>query len=185
MKNKHTSIFLLLFLVIVAASIFTVIFADNTIISVISTISTLLGILGLLYSFKLDRNISEASFLFDLYNTFRGNEKIGELSQKLEKVFLGETTEITNDDRSNIVEYLTFFEVLASMEGRGVISISSFDALFGYDFFIAVNNDDVKSIELIPYAAYYSETIRLEKKWRIYRKRHKFPIPLETPENSK
>lgn len=184
MKNKHSAIFFILFIIIIAVSIITVIYADSTIISVISTVSTLLGIFGLLYSFKLDRNISEASFLFELYTTFKGNVNIETISQKLEKVFLGEKTEITDEDRHCIVEYLTFFEVLASMENRGVISISSFDALFGYDFFLAINNSDVKRIELDPYAAYYTQTLHLAKKWYTYRKRHKYPIPLEDCEKA-
>ena len=178
MRNKHTTLFLILFLFIVGASVFTVICANDTIVTVISTVSTLLGILGLLYSFSLDRNISEASFLFDLHNSFRGNEKIQSVSVKLEEVFLGKDTHITEDDRRNVVEYLTFFEVLASMEDRGVISISSFDSLFGYDFFLAVNNAEVRALELKTYNMYYTKLTALAEKWEKYRIKHKLPIPL-------
>ena len=178
MKNKHTTLFLMLFIFIVGASVFTVILAEDAVISVISTVSTLLGILGLLYSFSLDRNISEASFLFDLHNSFRGNEKIQAISVKLEEVFLGKDTHITEEDRHNLVEYLTFFEALASMEDRGVISISSFDSLFGYDFFLAVNNEDVRKLELETYNMYYTKLTALAEKWEKYRIKHKLPIPL-------
>ena len=178
MKNGHTTIFLALFILIVGASFFTVMYADDDLISIISTVSTLLGIVGLLYSFKLDRNISEASFLFDLYGSFRENDSIKNISLKLEDVFLGKETSITEADRRDIVEYLKFFETLASIEKRGVVSIDSFDPLFGYDFFLAIDNEDVKRIELDTYCMYYTETVRLSKKWRRYRIKHKLPIPL-------
>lgn len=179
MKNKHTTLFLFLFVIIVVVSIFSAFYADDTIVGIISTISTLLGIIGLLYSFKLDRNISEASFLFDLHGSFRSNESIQRLAVKLEAVYLGKDVKLTEEDRHDIVEYLTFFEMLASMEGRGVISISSFDPLFGYDFFLACNNPDVRAIELDSYGMYYTETQRLAKKWEKYRIHHKLAIPLQ------
>jgi hypothetical protein len=179
MKNRQSIIYCVIFGVVIAVSAVCVIFSNNVVVDVFSTGSTVFGVVGLLYSFYLDRNISEASFLFQVYQSFKGNNEIQKLSQKLEAVFLGEQVSITEEDRHSIVEYLTFFEVLGSMEARGVISIQAFDSLLGYDFFIAINNKDVKRIELDPYASYYMETVRLAKKWRKYRIKHKLPIPLE------
>lgn len=178
MRNGRFVSILILFLVIVATSVVAVVYADDAVVGVISTVSTLLGIFGLLYSFKLDRNISEASFVFDLHKSFRGNECIGRISQKLEDVYLGKKSNIDEADRHDIVEYLTFFEMLASMARRGVISIDSFDALFGYDFFLAYNNPAVRGIELEPYGMYYTEINRLAPRWETYRRKHKLPIPL-------
>ena len=178
MKNKSTSIFALSFLAVVIVSILIVLLADETVITIISTISTLIGIVGLLISFKLDRNISEASFIFDLYKTFRENENIKNISNKLDDYFLGKEGNITEGDRSNIVDYLTFFEMLGSMVKRGAVSIESIDPLFGYDFFIAVNNPFVQEIELNTYSNYYVQTIELVKKWKEYREKHNLPIPL-------
>lgn len=180
MKNRQSVIYCIIFAVVIAVSAFCIAFSNNLIVDIFSMSSTVFGVVGLLYSFYLDRNISEASFLFQVYQSFKGNAEIQKLSQKLEAVFLGEKVELTEDDRHSIVEYLTFFEVLGSMEARGVISIQAFDSLLGYDFFIAVNNEDVKRIELDPYASYYMETVRLAKKWRKYRVKHKLPIPLES-----
>ncbi len=184
MKNKHTTLFIVLFVIIVVISIFSARYADDTVVGVISTVSTLLGIVGLLYSFKLDRNISEASFLFDLHGAFRSNECVQRLAVKLEAVYLGKDVKLTEEDRHDIVEYLAFFEMLASMEGRGVISISSFDPLFGYDFFLACNNPDVREIELDTYGMYYTETLRLAKKWEKYRVKHGMAIPLKKDDNA-
>ena len=72
----------------------------------------------------------------------------------------------------------TFFEILASMEHRGVISIECFDALFGYIFFIAYNNKDVKEIALEPYSDYYTMVHTLAPRWEKYRRRKGLPIPL-------
>ena len=185
MRNKHTTVFLILFIIIVIVSIFSALYADDTVVGIISTVSTLLGIAGLLYSFKLDRNISEASFLFDLHSSFRSNDCINRISDKLEAVYLGKQVSVTEEDRHDIVEYLTFFEMLGSMEDRGVISISSFDALFGYDFFLAYNNPDVKLIELDTYRMYYTQTHRLAKKWEAYRIKRNYPIPLQQTEQEK
>ena len=178
MKNKSTSIFTVSFLLVVIISILIVLLADEAVITIISTISTLIGIVGLLISFKLDRNISEASFIFDLYKTFRENENIKNISNKLEAFFLEKDVLISEEDRSDIVDYLTFFEMLGSMVKRGAVSIESIDPLFGYDFFIAVNNPIVKQLELETYADYYVQTAELKKKWKKYREKHGLPIPL-------
>ena len=179
MKNKQSIIYYFIFALVITISIICVWLSNDLIINVFSTVSTIFGVIGLLYSFHLDRNISEASFLLQLHQTFKNNEKIQKLSQKLESVFLEIPTTIDENDRNNIVEYLTFFEMIGSMEERGVISIASFDSLFGYDFFIAVDNVYVKQIELDSYSEYYKQTHRLMKKWRRYRKKHKLVIPLE------
>ncbi len=179
MKIKQSIVYYFIFAIVIIISIVSVLLSNDTILNIFSLASTIFGIIGLLYSFQLDRNISEASFLLQLHQTFKGNTEIQNLSQKLEAVFLGKPVSITEDDRPGIVEYLSFFEMLGSMESRGVISIASFDALFGYDFFIAVDNADVQKIELEPYCDYYTQTYRLNKKWRRYRKKHKLLIPLE------
>ena len=179
MKNKQSVIYCAIFAVVITISGICVLLSNNIVVDTFSMGSTIFGVIGLLYSFHLDRNISEASFLFQLYQAFKGNEEIQKLAQKLEAVFLGKQVELTEEDRHGIVEYITFFEVLGSMEARGVISIDAFDALLGYDFFIAINNEDVRRIELEPFSCYYVETIRLAKKWERFRKKHKLPIPLE------
>lgn len=179
MKNKQSITYYTIFAFVIGISILCIWLSNDAIISVFSTFSTIFGVVGLLYSFQLDRNISEASFLFQLYESFKGNSEIQKLSQKLEAKFLGQEIKITEEDRHSVVEYLTFFEVLGSMEERGVISINSFDPLLGYDFFIIVNNDDARKLELDAFSQYYIQTIRLEKKWRKYRKKHKLAIPFE------
>ncbi len=178
MRNKSTSIFAFSFLAVVVISILIVLLADEAVITIISTISTLIGIVGLLISFKLDRNISEASFVFELYKTFRENENIKNISNKLEAYFLGQEVSITENDRSDIVDYLTFFEMLGSMEQRGAVSVQSIDPLFGYDFFIAVNNPIVREMEFERFNEYYVQTTALLKKWKKYREKHGLPMPL-------
>ncbi len=178
MKNKHTLYFFVLFVFAVVASVIACLFADEVVITIISTVSTMVGIIGLLISFRLDRNISEASFLFDLNKTFRGSNEVQRIAVKLEKFFLGEEVSITEVDRHDIVSYLTFFEMLANLYERGVISINSFDSLFAYDFFIAVNNKEVQKIEINDYLNYYVKLMKLKTDWEKYRKRKKLPIPL-------
>ena len=179
MKNRQSAIYCVIFVIVVTISTICVLLSNSIVVDIFSISSTIFGIVGLLYSFYLDRNISESSFLFQLYQAFKGNEEIQKLSQKLENVFLGKEGNISEEDRHSIVEYLTFFEMLGSMEKRGVISINTIDALFGYDFFIAINNVDIKRIELEPFSSYYTETIRIAKRWKCYRIKHNLPIPLD------
>ena len=179
MKNRQSIIYSIIFIIVIAISSVCIFLSNSMVVDVFSLSSTIFGIVGLLYSFHLDRNISEASFLFQLYQSFKENSEIQSLYLKLENVFLGNKDELTESDRHSIVEYLTFFEALGSMEARGVISINSFDSLFGYDFFIAINNADVRRIELEPFASYYVETIRLSKKWKQYRQKRGLSIPLD------
>lgn len=177
--------FVLVFLLVVIVSILVVVIADEIYITIISTISTLIGIAGLLISFKLERNISEASFIFELYKTFRENGNIKNISDKLDAYYIGKEVTIDENDRSGIVDYLTFFEMLGSMEQRGAVSVASIDPLFGYDFFVAVNNPLIKEIEFEKYKEYYVQTYALLKKWEKYRKKHGLPIPLSDVEGVK
>lgn len=177
MKNRFTLGVILFCICTIIASILACLFADEIVITIISTVSTLIGLAGLIIGFSMDRSISEASFLLDLHKTFRSNEEAQRIAIKLEHVFLGKEVQITEADREDIVAYLTFFEMFASMYDRRVISIASFDPLFGYDFFIAVNNEKVKEIELTPYKHYYVEIHKLKPAWEKYRRKRNLPIP--------
>lgn len=177
MKKQY--IYYILFCLIVVSGVIVSILADNVVLESISIIATLAGVLGLLFSFKLDRDLNASSFLVNLYNTFRGNKEIQKLSRKLDDKYLNKPVTIDESDRHSLIEYLTFFEVLGSLERRGVITINVFDSLFGYDFFVAANDKDVQNLELITHKSYYYEIHRLYPRWAKFRKKHKLPIPFE------
>ena len=185
MKNKFTLGVIIFCLTAIVASVLSCIFAGEIVITIISTTSTLIGLAGLIIGFNLDRNISEASFLLDLHKTFRANANAQRIAEKLERIFLGEQVDVTIKDRQDIVAYLTFFEMLASMYDRRVIFVSSFDSLFGYDFFLAVNNKAVREIELEPYREYYVEIYKLKPVWEAYRRRKNLPIPFSSSNEGK
>ena len=57
-----------------------------------------------------------------------------------------------------------------------MIKISAVDDLFGYKFFVAINNAEIQKMELIPYQTAYKGIYKAHKLWAAYRKKHNLEI---------
>ncbi len=66
--------------------------------------------------------------------------------------------------------------MLGSMEKRGAVSISGIDPLFGYDFFIAVNNPVIREMEFEQFNEYYIQTTYLLKNGKDTEKSTDYPF---------
>ena len=71
--------------------------------------------------------------------------------------------------RQHLINYLVYLEGLAAVVYNGSMDLSSIDSLFGYRFFIAVNNPLVQDEELAPYAIHYQGIYWLYDTWVKYR----------------
>jgi len=71
--------------------------------------------------------------------------------------------------RQHLINYLVYLEGLAAVIYNGSMDLSTIDSLFGYRFFIAVNNDLVQEQELVPYAIHYQGIYWLYDTWVKYR----------------
>lgn len=68
-------------------------------------------------------------------------------------------------ERQAYVNYLVYLEGLSTVILNGAMTLDNVDSLFGYRFFIAVNNPAVQELELKPYAIHYSGIFLLYEKW--------------------
>ncbi len=132
-------------------------FPDN-VWEIIETVGTILGVLLVLIELKESRDLSEGSFVSGLSDSFNNNAAIQCLYKKLE---LGQ--EITEDDSTNIVAYLTYYETIYVLLKKRAIDISLINDLFAYRFRLALDNDTVRRISLVRYDSAYVNIYKLER----------------------
>lgn len=180
MKAKTTSILLLLSILIAAYVISTTQFDYDYISTVVATIVAGLGIFGVWIQLKRDANIKEAEFLMNFNFTFITTDKLVAMEQKLERCRTkGETLTLEGEERQQLIDYLVYLESFAPLVLNKMVRLDVIDDLFGYRYFIAVNNKQVQELELCPEAQYYRGCFKLYQAWKEYRKRCGLPIPME------
>ena len=91
-------------------------------------------------------------------------------------------TNFTDKDYEGILVYAQWIEALAAIINRGVISLDFIDDMYGYVFFVFVNNKYIQEKEILPNAKYYQGLIKAYESWVKYLKKHGKEVMLE--ENS-
>lgn len=148
-------------------------------INVYTFISTVAGIIGVVMAFfelHGSRRLNEASYIKDLNQQFINNKEMVDVEHALEtynnKHLLGETHDsleldirVDGKDRQKLVNYLVYLEGISSIIEQGVLHIDEINSLFGYRYFLAVNNPVVQNIELYPFANYYQGIFNVYDKW--------------------
>lgn len=135
---------------------------------VVVSLTAVIGAIAIWFQMKRARDIAEGEFITNLNSSFLTNDDVKVLYGKLIS-----GAPLTEQDRTAIVEYLTFFETVYLLLERDVVDISLIDDLFRYRFFIAVNNPLVQDLELLPDARYYANIYALDYLWNEYRAKQK------------
>lgn len=131
---------------------------------IIVTLTALVGAIAIWFQMKRARDIAEGEFITTLNEGFSSNCDLKAVYGKLI-----DGADIGKSDRTAIVEYLTFFETIYLLLERDVIDIRLIDDLFRYRFFLAVNNEQVQDLELLPDARFYRNIYTLHDMWIRYR----------------
>lgn len=82
-------------------------------------------------------------------------------------------------DYQQIVNYLVYLEAFVPLIKKGIIKFRDVDDLFGYRYFIAMNNPVLQRNELFKEAQYYQGCISIYEKWKKYRKSRNHAIPMK------
>ena len=143
---------------------------------------------------RQNKKINEAQLIKDINSEFINNLQLSRVEQKLEmyydqykhakttdereKLHLDLCMDIGSDERQNLVNYLVHLEAVASLVNNEAIRLDSVNDLIAYRFFIAVNNRDVQTYELLPFKDYYRGCYILYKRWKDVLKRKKMEIPM-------
>ena len=84
-----------------------------------------------------------------------------------------------SQEYQSIVNYLVYLEGFSALINQEIVDIKDVDDLFGYRFFIAMNNPVIQEFELRAYKPYYRGCYSAYKKWSKYRNDNKIAIPFE------
>lgn len=180
MHNKTTSV-LLLMVILIAGYVASTLYFDYTYVStVVATVVAAMGIFGVWIQLKKEASIKEAEFLMNFNFTFITTEKLVSMEQKLERCMKqGEKLDLEGENRQQLIDYLVYLESIAPLVLNKMIRLEVIDDLFGYRFFIAVNNEQVQEEELCKDAEYYRGCFKLYKVWSAYREKNGLEIPLK------
>lgn len=135
-------------------------------------IGGLIGAVVVLYEVRLTKRIAQAEFIRLLNDGFVGDSNTTELWRKL---LLGEL--IGPADRHLTSAYLTFFETLRVLMGRGVIDFALVDDLFRNRFFRAVGNPGIQSTALLAERESFVNVHHLLEDWRKYLRSKRIRLP--------
>lgn len=182
MKRGKLITFLSVF--VLAISLVGSIFIDDNIASklfnAITVVTAIVGAIALFIQFKKDKQINEASFIFNFSASFYDQYNCADLVPILDDYADNKIKTIEYEKNTGvIVRYMQWVESISAIIEEETIDIKNIDQVLGYRFFIIVNNKEIQKKELIPYRLHYIGTFKLYKKWYEFKKANNLPIPLE------
>lgn len=143
-------------------------------VGIFSLAVTLLGTIFIAVELKNGQNVTCSDMLIDLNNYFHDSDRLMKVYEALEtKVDNPEDCALVWDGVRDveIAQYATFFENLFLLYRNEVASIEDLDDLFGYRFFIFMNNPYIQENYILPTSSSYVQLFKLYEAWIKYRKR--------------
>lgn len=143
-------------------------------VGIFSLAVTLLGTIFIAVELKNGQNVTCSDMLIDLNNYFHDSDRLMKVYEALE-------TKVDNPEDCahvwdgvrdvEIAQYATFFENLFLLYRNEVASIEDLDDLFGYRFFIFMNNPYIQKNYILPTSSSYVQLFKLYEAWIKFRKR--------------
>lgn len=143
-------------------------------VGIFSLAVTLLGTIFIAIELKNGQNVTRSDMLIDLNNYFHDSDRLMNVYEALEiRVDNPEDcARVWHGVRDvEIAQYATFFENLFLLYRNEVASIEDLDDLFGYRFFIFMNNPYIQENYILPTSSSYVQLFRLYEAWIKFRKR--------------
>ena len=180
-KNKIITIISVLLLI---ASLVGSLFLNEAIgarvANVITVITAIIGAIALFIQFKQDKTLNRAAFLLEYNKNFYSEYNLGPLFAELEKCSKDKNYVLdTKKWGKDIISYLEWCEIFASMIERDAVDLYMFDNIMAYRFFLVTNNKYVQQAELVPDKRYYRGCYYLYDMWFKYEKKRGIDIPME------
>ena len=141
---------------------------EEAVVGIFSLAATLIGTIFIAIELKNSSEVTCSEMLIDLNNYFHDSDRLMKVYEILEKC---------NDEKNydagqwenvssvEIAQYCTFFENLFLLYRHHIASIDDLDDLFGYRFFIFVNNPYIQEKYIFPTSSSYAEIFELYKVW--------------------
>ena len=150
--------------------------------TIVATAVAAMGIFGVWFQLRKEATIKEAEFLMNYNFAFITTEKFVQIERLLETSYkTGKPLELPQENRQDLIDYLVYLESLAPLIINKMVRLNVIDDLFGYRYFIAVNNKEVQAMELSTKedAPFYRGCYKLYPIWKEHRLKKCLPIPME------
>lgn len=144
-------------------------------VGIFSLAVTLLGTMFIAVELKNGQDVTCSDMLIDLNNYFHDSDRLMKVYDVLERHETAPDAcrELWKDVRSvEVAHYCTFFENLYLLYRHHIAEIEDLDDLFGYRFFIFVNNPYIQENYILPTSSSYVQIFKLYDAWTAHR-RHK------------
>ncbi len=169
--SKHTisliaTVFFLLIIIILSRIIF-----DDIVGELLTVFSAIFAGVAIFYQLRKDYQLSKASFIYSLNETFSNNQDIGYIYQKLKRCRDLEGIEFTEDDGRRMGDYVMYFEIMGYLLEEELVSMDLVDSIFSNKFFIFTNNPSAQEYQL-KYSMINRPILELYCKWFNYRKKN-------------
>lgn len=181
MKKSKLITFISIFLLCI--SLFSTLLLENELASriaeVVTLVTAVVGAVALYLQFRRDKSINEASFLLEFWKSFSENPTLISIQHKCDEDMYSEKTLFTEDDYEGIMVYAQWLEALCAIIKREVISLNFINDMYGYMFFVFVNNKEIQRREILPNAKYYHGIVTVYDMWVKYLKKNNMEVLLE------
>lgn len=160
------TIILLIMLCIVVVMAFRT--GEEATVGIFSLAATLVGTVFIAMELKNSQDVTCSDMLIDLNNYFHESDRLMKVYEVLEDCQARNLTgaEPWKDVRSvEIAQYSTFFENLYLLYRHHIASIEDLNDLFGYRFFLFMNNPYIQEQWILPTSSSYVQIFRLYEAW--------------------
>ena len=149
---------------------------DEATMALFGVVVTALGALFVVYELNDTERINRCDTLFNLNMKFVENDRFMNLYQALSECVRDPSKKIVINDNdpnaihsSDLMGYMTFYEVINEFIIQGVLDVQQMDDLFGDRFFKLVHNDCVQERELYAEPSSYVNIFELYDAWAGHR----------------
>lgn len=175
-KTKLTMLILfssIILIILCLASIYIFHTGDEASVGIFSLAVTLIGTIFIAVELKNGQDVTCSEMLINLNNYFHDSDRLMKVYQVLEDCEMeGDYSDERWKDVSSveIAQYCTFFENLYMLHRHHIANIEDLDDLFGYRFFLFMNNPYIQEHYLLPTSSSYVQLFELCRIWTRHRK---------------
>ena len=182
-KNKTVLVILLVLLISFTLLIVTLlvikyvavngeIFGTEAAVGAFSLIATLIGTLFVAFELKNSSEVTCCEMLINLNNYFHDSDRLMKVYAALDNAYLwGKNDEEVWEgvEDSDVQFFCTFFENLSLLVKHKISRIQDLDDLFGYRFFLFMNNPHVQEKYILTTSSSFTNLFELYELWMDYR----------------
>lgn len=163
----------IILIILSMASIYYFHTGDEASVGIFSLAVTLIGTIFIAVELKNGQDVTCSEMLINLNNYFHDSDRLMKVYQVLEDSEIeGDYSDERWKDVSSVevAQYCTFFENLYMLYRHHIANIEDLDDLFGYRFFLFMNNPYIQEHYLLPTSSSYVQLFELCQIWTRHRK---------------